>query len=153
MSDNYSLEKEIINVIRKEDPSIKKESIVKIEQLIKTVSLEQSFQGPIPHPEILKGYNKVVPDAAERILKMAEKQASHRQFIEKKVVSSGIRNETLGLIMAFVIVVGTIASGIFLIFTDKGLLGLSSVIVAIVGAASVFIIGKKSNRKHNKQKG
>ena len=33
----------------------------------------EKFDGPIPHPSILKGYNDVVPGAAERILAMAEK--------------------------------------------------------------------------------
>ena len=148
MPDNQDIEKEIIDAIRKEDPNLNNDSIVRIEQIIKTVSMESHFHGPIPHPEILKGYNDVIPDAAERILKMAENQAIHRQDVEKEVVSSGIRNETLGLVMAFLIVVGTIGSGIFLIFANKGLLGLSSVIAAIVGAASIFIIGKNKGNKN-----
>ena len=81
---------------------------------------------------------------------MAENQAKHRHLIENKIVSNSIRNETLGLVMAFIIVVGTIGSGILLIFADKGLLGLSSVIAAIVGAASIFIIGKNKNKVNKK---
>ena len=40
----------------------------------------QSFSGPIPHPDILEHYEKIVPRAAERILAMAEEDAKHRQL-------------------------------------------------------------------------
>lgn len=39
--------------------------------------ISQSFSGPIPHPAMLAEYNKIVPDAAERILKMAENNSNH----------------------------------------------------------------------------
>jgi uncharacterized membrane protein len=35
------------------------------------------FSGPLPPPAILAQYNNAVPNAAERILKMAEKEQSH----------------------------------------------------------------------------
>ncbi|MFH1760058.1 MAG: DUF2335 domain-containing protein [bacterium] len=46
---------------------------------------QASFSGPIPHPQILQKYNEIVPDAAARIIKMAENQATHRQDLEKTV--------------------------------------------------------------------
>jgi uncharacterized membrane protein len=36
--------------------------------------MAQSWKGPLPPPEVLKGYNEAIPDGAERILKMAENQ-------------------------------------------------------------------------------
>ena len=55
----------------------------------------QTFSGPLPPPEILAKYNSVVPNAAERIITMAETQAAHRQRIESKVIESNIRNSRL----------------------------------------------------------
>lgn len=52
---------------------------------------EQVHLGPLPHPEIMKGYDMVVPGAAERILKMAETQSEHRQSIEKEVIQTQTR--------------------------------------------------------------
>jgi uncharacterized membrane protein len=52
-----------------------------------TQLIQQTFSGPIPPPTLLAEYNKVVPNAAERILAMAEKQSEHRQFLEKKVIN------------------------------------------------------------------
>ncbi|MBW2608107.1 MAG: DUF2335 domain-containing protein [Deltaproteobacteria bacterium] len=50
----------------------------------------QTFSWPLPPPEILAKYNSVLPDAAERIISMAENQATHRQRIESKVIESNI---------------------------------------------------------------
>jgi uncharacterized membrane protein len=41
------------------------------------------FSGPIPPPDLLERYNQIIPEGADRILKMAEKQSAHRQKIEK----------------------------------------------------------------------
>jgi uncharacterized membrane protein len=46
----------------------------------------QTFSGPLPPPEILTKYNEAIPNGAERIMAMAERQAAHRQNIELRVV-------------------------------------------------------------------
>ncbi len=58
------------------------------------------FSGPIPPPQILQQYNNIVPDAAERIIRMAEKQSDHRMDLERKVVDSNILKSYLGMIIA-----------------------------------------------------
>jgi len=50
----------------------------------------ETFSGPLPHPQILEKYNEVVPDAAERIIAMAENQSKHRQELETKAIESDI---------------------------------------------------------------
>ena len=63
------------------------------------------FSGPIPPPQILQQYNSIIPDAAERIIRMAEKQSDHRMDLERKVVSSNILKSYLGMIVAAVIAI------------------------------------------------
>ena len=46
------------------------------------------FSGPLPPPEILIRYNDATPDAADRILKMAEKQAEYRHRRDEKIIQS-----------------------------------------------------------------
>lgn len=38
--------------------------------------IQSEYSGPIPPPNIIKGYEQVLPGSADRILKMAEKQSS-----------------------------------------------------------------------------
>lgn len=57
-----------------------------------------SFRGPLPPPEILKGYESILPGASERILKMAEKQQNHRMHIEETIVERQTRQSGYGQI-------------------------------------------------------
>ena len=59
--------------------------------------------GPIPSPQVLQQYNQVVPDAAERIIRMAEKQSDHRISLERRVVDSNIVKSYLGMVLATII--------------------------------------------------
>ena len=46
--------------------------------------LKEEYSGPIPHPNILKQFEEVIPGSADRILKMAEKEQEHRHEFEKE---------------------------------------------------------------------
>lgn len=51
------------------------------------IHAQMEFSGPLPPPQILGQYDEVLPGAAERILRMAEKQQDHRIGVDQ----SGIR--------------------------------------------------------------
>ena len=69
-------------------------------KLVTKIEEFSGFSGPIPPPQILQQYNNIVPDAAERIIHMAEKQSDHRMGLERKVVDSNILKSYLGMIIA-----------------------------------------------------
>lgn len=48
------------------------------------------FSGPLPHPEDLAKYEQILPGAADRLIRMAEQQAAHRQNLEKAVIFSNL---------------------------------------------------------------
>ena len=76
----------------------KKETVV-------SVSHQESFSGPIPHPSILAGYEKVLPGLAHRIMMMAETQSKHRQKLESGVITWDKIKSAIGLVFAFFIVI------------------------------------------------
>lgn len=51
-------------------------------QQLLTVQKQELFQGPIPHPDLLKKYDEVVLGAAERILRLAEEEQQHRHEMD-----------------------------------------------------------------------
>lgn len=59
-----------------------------------------TFEGPIPPPDVLQQYNSIIPNAAERIIRMAEKQSDHRMDLEKKVVYSNIKKSYVSMGLA-----------------------------------------------------
>lgn len=106
-----------------------------------------SFSGPLPPPEILARYNAAFPEAAERIVKMAERQSEHRQNLEKLVVDSNSRAQARGQYLGFIIVMVAIVGGFALIWNGKDTIGISSVIASLIGLVTVFVIGRSKQKR------
>lgn len=49
----------------------------------RVVQASESYSGPLPRPDDFAQFERVHPGAADRILKMAEEQAAHRQKMER----------------------------------------------------------------------
>jgi uncharacterized membrane protein len=91
------LERELIsqnpNIFEGITPKRKKE-------LLKSISItmiqEKSHSGPLPDAETLIKYDSVIPNGADRIMKMAENQQEHRMIIEKKIIFEQSSQSKLG---------------------------------------------------------
>ena len=136
----------------KQEPSVKKlppqtqkniaNYIFGIEQrIIKTHS------GPIPCPDDLAQYNNIIPNGAERIMMMAEKQQEHRISIEGKIVNSQQNQSRLGQVFGFVIAIffGLIAG--ILIYNGHDIAGTVIGSVDLVALVAVFVTGKYTQKK------
>lgn len=53
--------------------------------------IQQSHSGPLPSAREFRGYNDVLPGAAERILAMAELEQRHRHELESTAVKGEVR--------------------------------------------------------------
>ena len=111
-----------------------------------------SFSGPLPPPSHLELYEKILPGAAERILKMAEEQSAHRRSLETKVIHAGIASSNKGLIFGFIIgisgfvVVGYCASlGYQILAGVIGALDLASLV-------GVFVYGSNQQKMERIEK-
>jgi uncharacterized membrane protein len=111
-----------------------------------------SFSGPIPPPALLERYNDLIPNGAERILAMAEKQSAHREYLEKRVVDGNVSNQTRGSYFAFIISLVAILGGVWLIAHGKSPEGLGTIITSLVGLVSVFLYSKYQQKKERDEK-
>ena len=111
-----------------------------------------AFQGPLPPPEILEQYNRIVPNGAERIVSMAESQMRHRQTLESAVVNGNITAQSRGQTMGFILGLVAILGGIGLIAFNKNAEGLAAIITAFASLAGVFVYGRIEQRIERQQK-
>lgn len=111
-----------------------------------------TYSGPIPHPQLLKEFNDVIPNGADRIMTMAEKQSGHRITLEEKVVNANNRDSFLGVVFAGVIALLIVLGAIFLIYNNKDVQGFSLLIGASVAYISVFLKSKSRDDKDLKEK-
>ena len=108
--------------------------------------------GPLPHPEVLRQYDALIPNGADRILRLVEKQSEHRMELEKKVVYSDARRADWGVVAGILVASGGMGFGYALLI--HGLAVQASVfaggtIAALVGT---FVYGTKSRREERIEK-
>lgn len=98
-----------------------------------------SFSGPLPPPEILKGYESILPGLADRVVKMAENQSAHRQQLESRVIwFDGIRS-SLGLVFGLIIALSGIVAGSYLVLHGNNITGLVSLITPLAVIVGAFV--------------
>lgn len=121
------------------------------EKLMAIIAMK-SFRGPIPPPEILKGYNDIIPNGAERILLMAEEQSQHRMGLEKKTITEEQRQSSKGQNFGFALGITGILATVFMAYsghdTVAGIFGTTT----IVGLAGVFVYGRHVQAKEMSEK-
>jgi len=114
------------------------------------MELRTSFSGPLPPPEILRGYESILPGLADRVVKMAENQSTHRQRLESRVIwFDGIRS-SLGLVFGLMIALAGIAAGMYLILNGNSTTGLASLIIPLGVIVGAFVYQKREEAKSEK---
>lgn len=123
------------------------------EDILRSLSItlirESSHSGPLPDGETLIKYNSVIPDGADRIMKMAEKQQEHRMTIEKKAITSQFRQSNLGQWFGLVIGIVGIGCGTFLAYSGATTVGGIVAGGTVVSLVSVFVIGKRIQQSND----
>lgn len=106
------------------------------------------FRGPLPPPAVLKAYNEAHPDAADRILRMAEEQGQHRRRAEAKELSRADRGQVFGFVIAMTALVG----GIVLLLFNKDIQGYTTIGTGIASLVAAFTIGRVSQARERRRK-
>ena len=125
----------------------KKESNVSV-QTVATLN-HVAWRGPIPPPEVMQAYNKLVPNSAERILKMAEDNSRHKIELEKRQQDDKYKTVTLGQHYALIFILVFFATAIIGLFLGypftSGVIG-SVGIASIVSALITDRVANKSSK-------
>lgn len=154
------LEKQPEKSTELETPDSKKDESAptKTEEIVKVVArvIASEFSGPIPPPNIIEGYEKVLPGSADRILKMAEEQSEHRQEMEKIAVNAESRDSLLGIVCALILALACLITAAIIVFMVPTAAG--ATFAAVLGAGGigsiigVFLTNTRRNRKSDSGK-
>jgi uncharacterized membrane protein len=113
---------------------------------------QERHSGPLPSPDVMAGYDKIVPGAANRIIAMAEGQHAHRQAMEKQsldldgeAMRRGYSESRWGQVCAFIVVISVVTAGAAIVAFKDVVYG--SAILGGIGVASIvgrFLAKKES---------
>ncbi|MFN0049545.1 MAG: DUF2335 domain-containing protein [Cytophagales bacterium] len=120
-------------------PSQKKKQIIRSF----VITMHKTHVGPLPDPKTLSEYSLIIPNGAERIMQMAERQLDHRMKMENKVVGGQMLQSNIGQILAFLIGIAALLASTYCIVTGHewagsilGIGGLTSLVTAFIKGRS-----------------
>ncbi|MDP2096308.1 MAG: DUF2335 domain-containing protein [Hydrogenophaga sp.] len=118
------------------------------EQVLRIVQTAvHQYQGPLPPPDMMRGYNAEITDGANRLMLLLEKQTNHRIDMENRVVNGKLRLSKVGQALGFVLALffGCIALA-FGLYGHEILAG-TVLTTTIIGLAVVFVLGREPGGK------
>jgi uncharacterized membrane protein len=70
------------------------------------------YSGPLPPPDMLRGYNEIVPGSAERLIRSFEKEGEHRRSCERTFLGLEGRGQIFALVIALAGITAAVILGI-----------------------------------------
>lgn len=107
----------------------------------------EAYEGPIPHPNILKGLKDIDEKFPERVFIMAEKEQAHRHEMDIKLIKNHSFMSKTGLIFGFLIAILCIGAGLYLVISDKSVKGFTLILTPIAGIIASFMFKNKTENK------
>lgn len=115
------------------------------------VETQSVYQGPIPSPPTLAAFNKIIPNGADRIMRMAENDQAHKALIQHKIIDTrdtASKREhaeiIIGQIFAFILCITALCGGIYLLNEGKYLAGALLSGVPLAGVLTTLITRGKA---------
>ena len=151
MSEKQSEKK--LEILERLDIEVEPKEKEQVRRVVAEV-IQSEFSGPIPPPNIIRGYEEVLPGAADRIIAMAEKQSAHRQAMETKIIETESRDGFLGMVFAFSLSLLCIVAAVIIVYlVPKEGGAFAGSLLGVTGIGSIivtFINSTRSNRTRSK---
>lgn len=143
--DLHSLEIELL----KAEPQVfkgvnKKQKDVLLRSIVSITATMHS--GPLPDPSTLNEYDQLIPNGADRIMKMAEEQSKHRRGIEKKAIGRQSAQSLIGQIFGLIIGLAGLAAGTYIVHLGHTKTGGVIAGGTVVSLVSVFVLGRRRSK-------
>lgn len=120
-------------------PGLQQQAHLKVDQKTTTYI----FHSPVPPPEELAKFNQVIPNGAERLLGMVEKEQVHRHAMDFADVADAKR----GMNYAFVISMTVIVGGFAAIAMGNPVTGSLFAGGGLISVIALFIQGRSYQQK------
>lgn len=106
-----------------------------------------SFHGPLPPPQLLREYGEIIPNGADRIVRMAEAQSAHRIELESIVIKGDDKRANWGLATGFTIGIVMIVLSFILVLFGHDVAGTIMGTTDLTALVGLFIYGRRAKAK------
>lgn len=133
-------------------PKAEADKVALLTALLRTEVHAEAYQGPLPHPDMLRQFNEVLPGLAERIISQWETQSAHRQNLEQRTIQNDILLSRLGLAAAFIVAILFLAAGFYLVVIGQAIAGTAFVTIDIASLVGAFIYATNNRSRERGRK-
>ena len=105
------------------------------------------YQGDLPHPKILEGYNELYEDAAKLIITNGIEESKHRRSMEQKHMESLFKERRIGQYLGFILALVMTCVGGYLIASGQTVAGSLLSGITALGIIGLFTGNNKNNNK------
>ena len=142
------LEQELVSINPEMGKVLSGLNKTKKETILRSASLViKQHSGPLPDPETLREYADIIPNGAERIMKMAENQQMHGINMERTALRRASFQHLLGQIFAFILAGVATWFGYELTKNGYEKAGITIFATTIGVILYTFLLGKRANKK------
>lgn len=110
------------------------------------------YSGPLPSPEALEHYDRMMPGLANRIVTMTEESLRHRHKQEDRIVAGNVRSQTLGQWFAFLLSAFVIGVAALLIYDGKVTEGLATIFTDLAALVGLFVYARHNQKVEREQR-
>lgn len=142
------------NAHKKKNTSIKsqkQQSIDAIKNGAQAVTIKgtasATYEGPLPPPEILRGFAEIHPDAVELIFDEFKKNSDHVRTMEQKKLESDNAIAKRGQWMAFILGIFLILLAVCAVFIGAPWIAGGALFIAVAGIARAAISSRTNQKK------
>jgi uncharacterized membrane protein len=129
---------EILDMLNEKgiDPAILMEGVIE-----QTVMM--SHRGPLPSPEDMRDYGRVLPDLPERIVLRWELEQKHRHEMNEKIFKAEKGLKVWGQILAFLALLVMLSVVVFMVYMGAPTAAATLGAAIIVGVVATFVFGDR----------
>lgn len=113
---------------------------------ISTVEQQYSYEGVLPHPSIMEGYEKFYPKTTQKLIDSYINESEHRRRLEVKMVECEIKNTSRGMNYALIVVLITVIGACLSAYLNSTIIGSIIGVGGMATLAYTFIQGRKQKQ-------
>ena len=113
--------------------------------ILTRTTIEASWDAPFPPPSLMRGYDDVVPNGAERVFAQFEKEGDHRRKLEARAIVFELIDRLAGRVCALLFAFGALWVAYHAVSRDAQ--WAASVIGGGVIAATVYAFVSEASRR------
>ncbi len=111
-----------------------------------------AFQGPLPSPDAIEHYDRILPGAADRIVAQWEQQSGHRQALERHTITSNLTAQTRGQYFALFICLAILGVAVWLFSRGADGWAFATIVGELAAVLLAFIYGRSRQDRERRDK-